>query len=145
MAVKVLLARPNDFIVDDMRAWISALGVEPVRLSTLAELALQPHEGLAGVIISAAVTSSVPASPGAVFEAVRKQFRSTPVMIAGMTSLGSARSGLAGAFPGAELHGADEKVAWGSLKVLLYVPADQLRSRAPALMEAARAHLRLPS
>jgi hypothetical protein len=141
--MKVLLARPHDFLVDDMRAWLTSLGVEPVRLQSLDELARFEAVSVAGVVISSAVTSSVAGSPGAAWLAVRRQFPSKPVFIAGMATLASARGGLSAEFPGATLHALSEPVAWGSPSVLLYVPGDELRARSAALATAARSHLGL--
>lgn len=141
--MKVLLARPHDFLVDSMRAWVGALQLEPVRLKSLDELASHAAAGVAAVVISAAVTSAVKESPGATLVAVRRLFPQTPVLVAGLASLTSARAGLASDFPGATLHGPGEAAAWGEPATLLYVSAEELRARAPALDAATRRHLRL--
>lgn len=141
--MKVLLARPHDFLVDDMRAWLTSLDVEPVRLGSLDELLRFEPAAVAGIVISSAVTSSVAGSPGAAWLAVRRQFPSRPVLIAGMASLSSARAGVSSEFAGATLHAMSEQVAWGTPSVLLYVSRDELRARSAALAAVARLHFGL--
>lgn len=141
--MKVLLARPHDFLVDSMRAWLSALQLEPVRLKSLDELAAHAAAEVGAVVISAAVTSTVRESPGATLVAVRRRLPQVPVLVAGLASFASARAGLATEFPGATLHSADEAAAWGEPSIILYVSAEELRARAPALDAATRRHLRL--
>jgi hypothetical protein len=75
--------------------------------------------------------------------AVRQLFPETPVLVAGLASLASARAGLATEFPGSTLHGCGETVAWGEPSIILYVSAEELRARSPTLDAASRRHLRL--
>ena len=141
--MKVLLARPHDFLVDDMRAWLTSLEVEPIRLQSLDELVRFEPATVAGIVISSAVTSSVAGAPGAAWLAVRRPFPSKPVLIAGMARRSSARAGLSSEFAGATLHALSEQVAWGTPSVLLYVSGDELRARSAALATVARRHFGL--
>ncbi|MDP2270112.1 MAG: hypothetical protein Q8N23_09895 [Archangium sp.] len=141
--MKVLLARPNDFLVYDMSAWLRSLGLEPVRLSKLSELTAHPVTEIAGLVLSSAVTSAIPESLGAAMGAVRKVFPRKPVLISGLARLESARVGLARELEGATLKGPAEPAAWGQPGVLLYVHGDQLHARDPDLQKAARQHLGL--
>lgn len=141
--MKVLLARPNDFLVNDMSVWLRSLGVEPVRLSKLSELAAHPVAEVAGLVLSSAVTSTIPESLGAAMAAVRKVFPHKPVLIAGLARLESARAGLGRELAGATLKGPAEPAAWGQPSVLLYVHGDHLHARDADLQKAARQHLGL--
>jgi hypothetical protein len=142
--MKVLLARPHDFLVDEMRAWLTSLGVEPVRLQSIDQLVTFEPATVAGIVISVAVTSVVAEGPGAALLAVRRRFPSKPVIVAGMAALASARAGLAAEFDGATLHGPTEDASWGTPGVLLYVSGDDLRTKSAALAAVARRHLLIP-
>lgn len=141
--MKVLLARPHDFLVADMQAWLRSLGLEPVRLAQLAELGSHDAASVKGVVVSAAVTSAISESPGAVYLAVRRFLRTTPVIVAGLASLESARAGLAPEFKGAALFGPEEAASWGTPGALLYVSGDALRVQSAVLAAAAKRHLGL--
>lgn len=145
--MKVLLARPHDFVVEDMKKWLVELGVEPVRLSALAQLEAHAERDVAAVVVSTAVTSSVPATFGEALAACRRRFPRVPVVIAGLSAVASARAGFAsdlGAH-GLSLHGPEEAVAWNTPGVALYVQdADFKPERRGRLTLAARRHLRLP-
>ncbi|MEW6430782.1 MAG: hypothetical protein AB1730_04675 [Myxococcota bacterium] len=144
--MKALLARPHDFIVDDMRRWLAALGLQPVRLSTLADLEQHAPADVRALVISTAVTSSVKATVAEALAAVRRRFAGTPLLLAGLASVASARVGLEAELRahGLALHGAREPAAWGTPRVALYVQDMELRpGRTEALTAAARRHLRL--
>lgn len=144
--MKALLARPHDFVVDDMRKWLTALGLEPVRLSTLADLEQHAPVDVRALVISTAVTSSVKASVADALAAVRRRFPITPLLLAGLASASSARVGLDAELRahGLALHGAGEPAAWGTPRVALYIQDMDLRpGRTEALTAAAKRHLRL--
>ena len=82
---RVLLARPNRTIVDDMEAFLEANGFTPVRLATLEEAAGQ--EGVVGVVISTAIVSEVMASYAEVFDEVRRLYPSIRIAFATLLDL----------------------------------------------------------
>lgn len=144
--MKVLLARPHDFVVAEMRGWLTSLGVEPVRLESLEGLDTHLSREVAGVVVSAAVTSSVNVTVGAALAAVRKRFLPARLMIAGMATVESARTGLAAELKshGLSLRGIHEPAAWGDQNVALYIQDTDFKAeRLAALTKAAQQHLRL--
>lgn len=93
MPKTVLLARPHPFIVAEMKPFLEENGFKTVKLENLDSLPAQA-EGAAGAIISLAVSSSVGASADAVFQRLRKDAPSVPVLFASMLPLDQARPGL---------------------------------------------------
>ena len=81
---KVLLARPNPFIVDEMKGFLENCGYEPVPIKDLNELGGFPEDEVAGAVVSTTVISSVHESAEGVVEALRQRFPSIPVTFASM-------------------------------------------------------------
>jgi hypothetical protein len=144
--MKVLLARPHDFVVADMTRWMNSLGAEPVRLQGALDLSPFAAGEVGGVVISTAVTSMVSSAFGEVLDATRAAFPRAPVIIAGLTSTDSARSGFAAELKrnGLTLFGHAEHAPWGAPTTALYVTGRELQPpRSEALDAVARKHLRL--
>jgi hypothetical protein len=145
---RALLLRPHDFLVDEMRGWLSSLGLSPERFSTLDDLARSARADVACLVVSIAVTSEVKASVADAVEAGRRFAPGAPLLLAGLSRLESARQGLAPDLQRLRLavHGpGDAAAAWGSPGVALYVSADDLKEpRRAALTATARMHLKLP-
>ncbi len=144
--MKVVLARPHDFLVAQMKTWLLSLGVEPVRLGSLAELeALLPNE-VAGVVVSTAVTSSVAATVGEALAAVARRLPVARLAIAGMATVASARAGLAAELKvhHLTLKGLDEAAEWGEPNVALYIQDTDFKpERLATLSQVGRVHFRL--
>src|SRR5574341_1148497 len=87
---KVLLARPNDFLVIAMRSAVERAGFEPVALRSLEDCTAVGAGEVAGAVISTAVTSSVSESVGRVFTAIRSKYPRLPVAVATMLADGRA-------------------------------------------------------
>jgi hypothetical protein len=143
--MKVLLARPHDFVVGDMQRWVSDLGHTPVRLNSIDELRATPAAEVGGVVISTAVTSVVKATFGEVLDAARAAFPQVPLVIASLSSLASTRDGFRVelARHALTLHTCDEAASWGQAKVALFVtPAELKGPRVELSAAAARRHFR---
>lgn len=144
--MKALLARPHDFVVQDMTSWLTELGVTPVRLTALADLDAHPAAEVKAVVISTAVSSPVKASFDEVLAHARRRFPSAALLFAGLSKVASVRVGVAAALAanGLLLAGIDEAAAWGTSGVALYVQDTDFRGgRRAALTAAAKKHLRL--
>lgn len=142
--MKVLLARPHDFLVETMTATLLKLGLEPVRLTGLDALPALPRHEFSGAIISLAASSSVRESMGEVYTAVRRAWPTRPIVFTGLSSLASARLGLTGELPGVRFTvvGLHETPS-DRVDEHLYLAEADLK-RAPAQVEAAlRVKLRL--
>jgi hypothetical protein len=138
--VKVLLARPHDFVVDAVRDALAALQLQPVVLAHLEDLRSLQAAEFSGAVISIAPTSSVRASVAEVFQRVRASWPTTPLVFTGLSSLASARLGTRAELPGLELFGAHETPSPGA--ALYLSNTDLLQTRAAAL-KALAAHLHL--
>lgn len=146
-AVRALLLRPHDFIVEDMKAWLSSLGLTPVRLKSLADLSGLSPEGVRCTVTSLAVTSDVKATVREAITASRIFAPEAPLLLAGLSTLEKARPGFELELKGLglDVRGAtDLKATWGVPTTVLYVQASELKgSGQAALTAAARAHLKL--
>ncbi|MBL8911231.1 MAG: hypothetical protein JNM17_11105 [Archangium sp.] len=143
--MKVLLARPHDFVVVDMQRWVSALGYTPVRLSSVGELKEAVSTELAAIVISTAVSSSVKATVGEVLDAARAAHPSVPIVIASLSSLTSTQNGFRAelARHGLTLHACEEGASWGQPNVALFVTPAELKPPRDELSSAtARRHFR---
>jgi hypothetical protein len=98
--VKVLLARPHDFVVTEMSAALRALGVEPVTLERLDQLAGLRSVEFCGAVICLAASSSIGHSVSEVHAAVRRTWANKPLVLTGLSSLESTRRGLEAALGG---------------------------------------------
>ncbi|MBL8921947.1 MAG: hypothetical protein JNJ54_24065 [Myxococcaceae bacterium] len=140
--MKLLLARPHDFIVKLMSETAIALGLEPVRLSSLDELRGLPGLEFVGAVVSLAPTSTVRASPGEVHAALRARWPTKPLVVTGLSTLASARQGVRVDLPGVELLGFAERPARAG--AALYLSEADLRASQGAVLDALAAHLRVP-
>jgi hypothetical protein len=139
--MKLLLARPHDFIVEAMRATVKALELEPVRLASLDELSALRSAEFCGAVISMAPTSTVRATLAEVHRAVTSRWPSKPLIITGLSSLQSARLGLRAELIGVEVVGRADHPGPGAA---LYLTDADLKDATPALLQVMRSHLRLP-
>ena len=80
----ILLARPHPFIVAEMAPLLAALGFDPIRLESLAQLEGAGSAPWRGAIISLAISSSVGASAAEVVQALHARAPRLPLAFAGM-------------------------------------------------------------
>ena len=92
MPNRVLVARPNDFIVNFTTESLVRAGFEPVVSHSAEEFAEHLKQPLTGVVISTAVSSQVALSLGQVFQAVRKKHPTVPVAVTTMSTLATAET-----------------------------------------------------
>ncbi|MBM4781586.1 MAG: hypothetical protein GQE15_28250 [Archangiaceae bacterium] len=137
--MKVLLARPHDFIVAHMREAMTAIGHEPQVLDRLERLKDLSTTEFAGSVISLAATSSVPSTPAEVFAAVRKKWPTRPVAFSGLSSIASARAGLPAELKHLRLRSINDPID-RSPDAVLYVTDVDLKQAAPLAQRALRAH-----
>ncbi len=81
---KVILARPNPFIVDQMKDFLQMCGYSPSPIKDLHDIENMPSEGVVGAVVSTTVVSSVGESAEDVIAALRKHFGNIPVIFASM-------------------------------------------------------------
>lgn len=93
MKKSVLIARPHPFVVSTMRPFLEEIGFAVTKLERLGDLAAQVHRP-AGVIISLAVSSSIPESAEEVFVQLRSISNRTPVLFASLLDVDMAVSSL---------------------------------------------------
>ncbi len=91
---KVLLARPNSFIVKEMKRLVSDCGYLATPLGDLDELSEHDASEVGGVVISTALVSSVTADYGEVARVTLEKFPGVPVMLATLASYESIRPAL---------------------------------------------------
>jgi hypothetical protein len=137
--VRALLLRPHDFIVDDMKAWLAALGLTPVRLKALSELSAMSPADVACTVTSLAVTSEVKASVREAITASRSFAPRAPLILAGLSSFEKARAGIELELKGLGLVVApsDAQVTWGATGLALYVQASELKGPAQSRLNVA--------
>lgn len=140
--MKVLLARPHDFLVDKVRSVLERLHLEPVVLQSVRELATLPGQEFVGVVISLAPTSSVRESVADVHRAVRARWARRPIVFTGLSSLASAQRGLRTEVPGVELAGPGD-LAPGAALYLTEADLGTGRDRSVTAL-AGRLHVPLP-
>ncbi|MFZ5786680.1 MAG: hypothetical protein ACOY3Y_09590 [Acidobacteriota bacterium] len=146
--MRALLLRPHDFIVEDMKAWLSSsLGLTPVRLRSLAELSSLSPDGVKCTVTSLAVTSEVKATVREAITASRIFAPQAPLLLAGLSTIDKARPGFELELKGLGLDvraATDATAAWGAPNTVLYVQAGDLKGPGQAaLTAAAKAHLKL--
>jgi len=83
---KVVLARPNPFIVDEMKGFLVNCGYEPVPIKDLKDLLNIDAAEVAGAVVSNTVVSSVGEKTEEVIAALRQKFPEVPVAIASMVA-----------------------------------------------------------
>ena len=88
---KVLLARPNSFIVKHMKRLVEESGNTPLPISSIREVGGVQESELKAIVISTSVSSVVEESCFDVFEFVKKKFPSTPIFLASLTEVDSVR------------------------------------------------------
>lgn len=79
---RVLLARPHPMIKEEMRAFLSHNGYEPVATEDLEEIARLGGGGTAGIVISTTIISGTNASLADVLNSVRTSLPMAPILIA---------------------------------------------------------------
>lgn len=149
---RVLLARPHDFIVDDMQKLMRDLGYEPVRLTAFGQLAQYAAAGekFVGAVISTAASSMIRETFGQVFLEVRERFPRTPVAVATLSDLRAASlvvtTELGPKAAGYELLESDKPLdpprLNGPRALLLLRKGDVHASRSPEVDRNLRAHFR---
>ncbi len=83
---KVILARPNPFIVDKMKGFLETCGYTPAPIKDIHEIEdIDPAE-VVGAVVSTTVVSSVGESAVDVIAALRERFRGVPVLFASMVA-----------------------------------------------------------
>jgi len=92
---EILLARPHPFIVAEMAPFLVQLGFTPVRLNSVAELAVAMPRPV-GAVIALAVGSTIPESAAQVFTVLRRHHARMPVLFVSLLDFDTARSVLAG-------------------------------------------------
>lgn len=140
--MKLLLARPHDFIVELMSATTTALGLDPVRLGALDELRALVGIEYVGAVISLAPTSTVRATPAEVHAAVKARWPTKPLVLTWLSTLASARQGVRVDLPGVELFGLADRGARAG--ATLYLSEADLRTSRDAVLDVLAAHLRVP-
>ena len=93
MSKTVLIARPHTFIVSVMKPFLEEAGFSTVKLEHISGLTSQTS-GIAGAVISLALSSSIPESAEEVFLQLKSVSPRVPVLFAAMLSLEQARSAL---------------------------------------------------
>lgn len=86
MTNTVVLARPHPFVVGEMAQFLAELKVTPKRAESLDDIAPM-LTGAKGVVISTAVTSTIPEDAEAVYEHVRSLNPTVPIIFAGLLPL----------------------------------------------------------
>lgn len=77
---RVLLVRPNDFILDSMVALMVRLGFEPLRVASPKELEVISLGGVVGAVISTAVTSTMAMSFVEAVQLLRRRAPALPLI-----------------------------------------------------------------
>ncbi len=88
---KILLARPNSFIVKHMRRLIEESGNTPLPITKTAELDGISASELRAIVISTSVSSVVEEGYFEVFEIVKERFPDIPVFLASLTEVDSVK------------------------------------------------------
>lgn len=81
---RVLLARPHDFLVEDVRTALVAAGAEPVSVDTLDALRAQKGAALVGAVASTAVISPMPCTLREVLTILAADFPTLPLVLTGL-------------------------------------------------------------
>lgn len=133
MSKTILIARPHTFIVSVMKPFLEESGYVIDKLTHISALPTQ-STGLAGAVISLALSSSIVESAEEVFLKLRSVTPRTPVLFASMLSLEQARpalermakqAGLAASILGVDATPA-AATQLGRQETFLYVSKDDL-------------------
>jgi hypothetical protein len=79
---KVLLARPNVFIVKEMKNFITEANYEPIPIANVSELDNYNPSEIGGIVISTAITSTVNEDYQDLVKIVKDKFPNTTVLLA---------------------------------------------------------------
>lgn len=79
---KVLLARPNVFIVKEMKNFITEAKYEPIPIANVSELDNYNPSEIGGIVISTAITSTVNEDYQDLVKIVKDKFPNTTVLLA---------------------------------------------------------------
>ena len=88
---KILLARPNSFIVKHMKRLIEESGNIPVPITKTTELEGVNESELNAIVISTSVSSVVEEGYFEVFQIVKEKFPHVPVFLASLTEVNSVK------------------------------------------------------
>jgi hypothetical protein len=94
MSKEILIARPNAFIVKNMKGILDDCGKNPIVLADIEEMEKHKDANLCGVVISTAVTSSIAGSFEEVLSKVLTHFRDIPILLPTMLDLEKAKSSI---------------------------------------------------
>jgi len=134
MSKTVLIARPHTFIVSVMKPFLEEGGFGTDKLKHISALASQTS-GIAGAVISLALSSSITESAEEVFLKLKSVAPRVPVLFAAMLSLAQARpaleriakqAGIAATILGVDASSAAAQL--GRQEAFLYVSKDDLTS-----------------
>ncbi|MEM9324411.1 MAG: hypothetical protein AAGA85_02090 [Bacteroidota bacterium] len=84
---RALLARPSSLIVENMRRFMTTLGLEPTRLNTADELHQYEADEVGCIVISTALSSTVKESYCEIVKKVRSTFPGKPIFIASFADI----------------------------------------------------------
>ena len=87
----VLLARPSSLIVNDMKKLMTATGMQPTPLASLADLNSYSEDSIGGVVISTALSSPVKEKYWEVIQSVIATFPNRPIFLASYASVKSTK------------------------------------------------------
>ncbi len=82
MSREILVARPNAFILKNMKQLLHDCEKQPIVLQQFEELDDLKNAKFSGIVISTAVSSSLNASFESVLESVLKNFKGVPILLA---------------------------------------------------------------
>jgi hypothetical protein len=91
---RILLARPNSFIVDEMKRLIADSGYTPTPINDLEELMQYDTAEIGGAVISTAFSSTVKEDYHEVVKAVIEKFTGIPVMLATLIDVEAIRKAI---------------------------------------------------
>lgn len=94
MNKNIVLARPNLFIVNEMKRLMEDSSFTPVKINDLSELGRLKDKNISGVVISTSLNSPVGASYGEVINRVRNEFPNKPILLASMIDVDSSRKSI---------------------------------------------------
>lgn len=80
----MLLARPHDFMVEDVTTALVSAGAEPLSIDTLDTLRAHKGAPLAGAVASTAVTSTMPSTLREVLTVLAADFPGLPLVLTGL-------------------------------------------------------------
>lgn len=84
---KILLARPNTFIVNEMTKFINELDYIPVPIKNSSELNNYSSDEIGGIVISTAISSTVNEGYDEMLKLVNEKYASVPVVLVSLIAL----------------------------------------------------------